>query len=178
MANDFNIADGPGTPDGADRTNRQGQLILGDDGTNLQTIQVTAAGILKASITDAAIPGAAAPTHSTLLSSSARTASTNSSDVTNTGWNSVHVIIVVTAGTGFHVRPILEAYNATAAAYYPILFGTPITTQGTFVLKLGPVPDQGLNSVIDGLPAIFRLRMVHADATSVTYSAGANLQSL
>lgn len=175
MANDFNIADGPSTPDGADRTNRQGQLILGDDGTNLQNLLCTTAGVLR---TEATVSGATAPAHVTLFSSSARTASANSSDVTNTGWNSIHVIITITAGTGFFVRPILEAYNATASAYYPILYGLPITAQGTYVLKLGPVPDRGYNSVVDGLPAIFRLRMVHADATSVTYSVGANLQKL
>jgi len=47
MPNDFNIADGPGVPDGSAKTNQTGQLILGDDGTSLQTVQVTTAGILK-----------------------------------------------------------------------------------------------------------------------------------
>lgn len=50
MANDFNIADGPGAQDGIPRTDRPGTLILGDDGTNLQTVQVTAAGVLKSEL--------------------------------------------------------------------------------------------------------------------------------
>jgi len=47
MADDFNIADGPQTPDGSSNVSKPGQLILGDDGTSLQTVQVTPAGVLK-----------------------------------------------------------------------------------------------------------------------------------
>ena len=111
-----------------------------------------------------------------ILASAARTATQTSDDQRNARGRGIHLVIDVTAGAGFSITPIIEGKDPVSGKYYTILTGAAITTTGTNVLKIYPGISANPNaSANDILPKTWRVRVTHADATSVTYSVGANL---
>jgi len=112
-----------------------------------------------------------------LLSSVARTATTNSGDITNKDLSGIHLVIDVTSVTDTpSVVPTLQAKDPISNKYYTLLVGTAITSVGTTVLKVFPGSPVSANvSANDILPLKFRVLMTHADSDSITYSVSANL---
>lgn len=111
-----------------------------------------------------------------VLVSVARTATVNSADQINADGRGVHVIIDVTVDpAAASVTPTIQGRDPLSGVYYDILVGNAITAVGTTILKVYP----GIGAVANGaasdvLPRTWRVRMVHADDDSITYSVGAN----
>lgn len=112
-----------------------------------------------------------------LLASSARTATVSSSNQTNLDYRGVHIHIKTTAASATpSVVPTVEGYDETSGSWYTLLTGAAITGTGSVTLKVYPGITASANvAVSDVLPRTWRLTMTHADADSITYSAGANL---
>ncbi len=112
-----------------------------------------------------------------LLASAARTATLNTADQQNDEMRGVHVIIDVSALSATpSVTPTIQGKDPTSGKYYSLLVGLPITATGTTVLKVHPSILPKHNAAAqDLLPAKWRVRLVHADSDSITYSVGANL---
>jgi len=110
-----------------------------------------------------------------LLASLARTANVDTPDQTNFGHKGLHLIIDVTSVTLTpSVVPTIQGKDPLSGKYYNLLVGLAITATGTTVLKVYPGITASANvSASDLLPQIWRVRMVHADVDSITYSVGA-----
>jgi hypothetical protein len=109
-----------------------------------------------------------------LLSLTSRTATTTTEDVVNGEDNEVlHVAINVTVITNT-ITPKIQAKDAYDN-YYDVLVGSPITTTGMNVLKLGKditaVPGA---SASDMVPDIYRVVMTHSNSNATTYSVALN----
>lgn len=114
----------------------------------------------------------------TVLASAARTASTNNTaglgDITNSGYRGVHVVIDATAGSGASVVFTIEGKDAVSGKYYTILASAAVAASGTTVLKVFPGATASANAAAnDCIPAVWRVKAVAADATSLTYSVAA-----
>lgn len=113
----------------------------------------------------------------TVLASAARTATTESATQTNQHGQGIHVVIDVTAVT---LTPsvvfTIQGFDSASGKWYDILSSAAIVAAGTTVLKVfrgaTAAPNLAAN---DQLPAQWRVRAVHADADSITYSVGASL---
>ena len=108
--------------------------------------------------------------------SAARTATENSSTITSDEMNGAHVIIDVTADpASASVVPTIQGYNVATGNWYDLLTGAALTAVGVVVLKVFPgAPITANLSVNDFLPLQWRVRMVHADADSITYQVSYN----
>jgi len=111
------------------------------------------------------------------LGSTARIATNNSGDLTNSGHAGCHVIIDVTAISATpSVVPTVQGKDSVSGKYYTLLVGAAITATGTTVLRVHPNLTPAANlTVNDILPSKFRILMTHADADSITYSVGVSL---
>ncbi len=109
-----------------------------------------------------------------VLPSAARTATLNSDDLDCQG-RGVHVIIDVTVDPALaSVVPKIQGYAPTSAKWYDILVGVAITAVGATVLKVYPGIVASANvAASDILPPVWRVRLEHADADSITYSVEA-----
>lgn len=113
---------------------------------------------------------------STLLSSTLRTSTTASSDVTNYNHRGAYIFLNVTfaSGTGgLQVR--VMAKNTSASVYSQInTLPTAITSTGQYVVQVYPSVNSTnsniLQTVSQTLPRTFRVDVVHSDASSYTYS--------
>lgn len=115
-------------------------------------------------------------TEETILASAARTVTLNSADFINYNAKGLHVIINVTALTAApSIVPFIQGKDPISGTYYDILEGLPITTTGINIIKVYPGISAVVNvSASDLLPRTYRVRMVHANGNSITYSvAGA-----
>lgn len=107
-----------------------------------------------------------------LLNSAVRTTTASSDVKKNRTGKYLHVIIDVSAGTGFGLTPTIEAPDpAVDGEYYPLLIGTKIAATGRTVLKIGPglAPSSGA-SAADMVPAEWRVTITPDDTTEATYS--------
>jgi len=113
----------------------------------------------------------------TLLASAARAASVNSADQTNYNSLGGHFTIDVTAIVSTPSIVItIQGKDALSGQYYDILVSDPITAVGTTILKVYPGTTVTANvSAADILPRTFRIKAVHADGDSITYSVSCSL---
>ena len=113
----------------------------------------------------------------TVLTSAARTATINSDVQVNHEGSGLHIVIDVTSITATpSVTPTIQGRDDVSGVFYDLLVGVAITATGTTVLKVYPGITASANvSASDLLPANWRVRMVHADADSITYSVGATV---
>jgi hypothetical protein len=113
----------------------------------------------------------------TVLSSAARTATLQSSDITNYNAKGLHLVIDVTAIAATpSVVFTIQGKDALSGKYYTILASAAITGTGTTVLKVYPGLTGVANSKADDLlPRVWRVDATHADADSITYSVGASV---
>lgn len=112
-----------------------------------------------------------------ILTSAARTASANSVDFINYRSSGGHFIIDVTAVSATpSVVVTVQGKDENTGKYYDLLVSSAITATGTTVLKLYPGIEVVANlAASDLLPRLYRLKVVNADADSITYSITANL---
>ena len=113
----------------------------------------------------------------TLLASAARTASINSSDITNVNHRGVTVVIEATAAT---LTPsvvfTIQGKDAVSGVYYTLLASAAVTGISTTVLRVFPGATAAAGTVAnDQLPRVWRISAVAADADSITYSIGASM---
>ncbi|KKM84780.1 hypothetical protein LCGC14_1295670 [marine sediment metagenome] len=111
-----------------------------------------------------------------VLPSAARIATLNSADLDCQG-RGVHVIIDVTVDPALaSVVPKIQGFDPLSGTWYDLLVGVAITAVGTTVLKVYPGIAVAANvAASDVVPPVWRVRMEHADADSITYSVGAAL---
>jgi len=114
-----------------------------------------------------------------LLTSSARTTTTNSSDQTNYNWHGLLLTVDVTsAGTG-SITPSIQIKDSISVNYKTIwTAAAALTTNGTYVYTLAvPKPDAASYTEVVGLLVgrTWRLAMVANNANSVTYSVSADM---
>lgn len=114
--------------------------------------------------------------HRSLFASAARTATPAAVEVA-TEARGVDVIIDVTAvGVTPSVVFNIEGHDATSGKWYTILASAAITATGITVLRVFPGGPATANVAANAaLPRIWRLAPVHGNATTITYSAAANL---
>lgn len=113
----------------------------------------------------------------TILTSAARTATTNSADFINRNCRGMHIYIDVTAiVTAPSIVVTIQGKDATSAGYYDILISPAITAVGVQILKVYPSIGAIANqAAADILPRTWRVTVTHANANSITYSVGANM---
>lgn len=113
----------------------------------------------------------------TLYASAARTAAPTLVDQTNEGAKGVHVVIDVTAVTADpSVVFTIEGKDPASGKYYTILASAAIVGTGTTVLRVFPGATAAANlTANDVIPKTWRVKCVHADTDSITYSVGASL---
>lgn len=110
----------------------------------------------------------------TLLALLARTATATSADQTTYDARGVRVFIEVTVdGAAASVVPTIEVKDPVSGVYTAILTGAAIAAVGHTILTVCP----GI-TVVAGVSLsvpigkVWRLKMTHADADAITYSAG------
>jgi hypothetical protein len=110
----------------------------------------------------------------TALASAARTASVDSSDLTNGFGKGLHLVIDVTAVAATpSITVTIQGKDALSGKYYTILASAAITATGTTVLKVHPGLTAAANAAAnDLLPRTWRVSVTNADADSITYSVG------
>lgn len=119
------------------------------------------------------------PIDFTLLASGARTADPTltpaSFDATIPGAGVVVTVDVTSAGTG-SITCHIEAYDQASNKWYAVLSGAAIVTAVTNTYMVYP----GISDVANSrsglrLPKRWRVRIVHNNANSITYSVGASV---
>lgn len=112
----------------------------------------------------------------TVFASEARTASSNSPDITNSRSRGVHVVIDVTAVPSVEtVTFTVQGKDPLSGKYYDLLASAALVATGTVVLKVYP----GLTAVSnltasDVVPKTYRVKAVHSASGSFTYSVASN----
>jgi hypothetical protein len=112
-----------------------------------------------------------------VYASAARTAEPDTQEFEVSGYRSLHLVVDVTAVTDTpSIVVTVLGVDRVSGKTYTILASAAITGTGTTVLRVGQGLTAAANLVAnDSLPPVFRIRVTHADADSVTYSVGAML---
>lgn len=116
-------------------------------------------------------------TYLTLLSSAARTADPLKPDLINSNARGIMLTIDTTAFSGSpSVVVTIEGKDDASGKWLPLLVSAAITGTGTVVMRIYPglTPISNLTAN-DVLPRTFRVKPVHANTDSITYSIGASL---
>lgn len=114
-------------------------------------------------------------THVGLLPSQSRTTSVTSPVISVAEkYEAAHIVLNVTAGTGFGLTLTVKGKDLTSGSTYDILASSFVTSTGTTVLKVGPAYTAGANVAKDYMPGDW-LVAVTASGTAATYSLGASL---
>lgn len=118
------------------------------------------------------------------LPSAARTATVTGADIANSGERGIYVYVNITAASGTGgLRIGLQGKDPASGAYYYLTDITPAAGTWVAIAKRGglfypatmtaPAGATEINpTVAIILPDIYRVQIVHADATSYTYSVG------
>lgn len=112
---------------------------------------------------------------STVLASAARTTTTTSSDQTNYNGRALQVFVNVTAYTAGGLTPKIQFKDALGGSYVDVLTGAKLVATGLVMLTISPSMAAVANVVAQGHPPrTWRVVLTPDDATSITYSVGAN----
>jgi len=143
------------------------------DGVTLIPVRVNSGGELLTSVS-VSTPGVMANNEVTPLSSAARTATTDSPDLSNPNWRGGQFILDVTAkGAAPSITVTIQGKDLASGQYYTLLTGAAVTTVSTTVYRVYPGLTAAANSVAnDVVPSIFRVHVVHGNSDSITYSVG------
>lgn len=112
-----------------------------------------------------------------VYASAARTAEPDTQEFEAAGYRGLHLVVDATAAsdTPSIVATVLGV-DRVSGKTYTILASAAITGTGTTVLRVGQGLTAAANLVAnDSLPPVFRIRVAHADADSITYTVGAML---
>ena len=113
-----------------------------------------------------------------VYASAARTADPTPEVYSNVdGYRGLHLVIDATASAATpSVVFTIEGYSALGNDFYTLLASAAITGAGTTVLRVFPGATAAANLVAnDCLPPFWRVKAVHGDADSLTYSVAALL---
>lgn len=113
-------------------------------------------------------------TDGTALASLARTATTNSADLTNGNGKGGHIVLDVTAtAVSPSVTLKIQGKDVVSGKYYDILESAAVTAIGTTVIKVHPGLTVAANSVAnDIIPHTWRVVVTHSNTDSIQYSVG------
>lgn len=112
----------------------------------------------------------------TALASAARTATTNSADLGNPDARGVMVFFDVTAGATLLLTLSIEGKDPASGKYVSLMSGASVTGVATNMYVLHPAITETAN--VDAavpLPATWRIKVTHGNATSTTYTVGYSL---
>ncbi len=111
------------------------------------------------------------------FASAARTVDATSPLMVNLSSRGCHVCFDLTAADAeIDLKPIIEVRDSFTNKWYPVLNGPQITELGTTILKVYPgIMAIESKSASDILPSEFRIRVVHSNVNSVTYSTTVSL---
>jgi len=129
------------------------------------------------------ISGAGQNSDSSILTSALRTATTQSSDQTNTGSRGVLIFLNITAasGTGGLTLRILGKDPVSGQYFYINAAPTTITATGQYGYVLGPgcmsYGGSLQQTTATILPRVWAVQIVHGDGSNYTYSVGASVVS-
>jgi hypothetical protein len=111
----------------------------------------------------------------TALSSAARTASVNSSDLTNYNARGIRVVVDITALAGGNITVAITGKDTLSGKYTTLLTGTALSGTGTTTMVIYPGNTVTANLAASTVvPRLFRVEVTAADASSITYSIGVN----
>lgn len=116
-------------------------------------------------------------TDGTAIASAAFTATQNSADLYNSDGRGVVVTLDVTAiVTAPSITLSIEGKDPASGKYYTLLSGAAVTTVSTNRYRVHPAITETANvDVADLVPFVWRVRIVHGNANSITYSVGYTL---
>lgn len=139
---------------------------------NLLTV---VASIILLFIVLAVITKSAYGAQDTILSLSARTATTTTSDIVKSTEKGVHFILNVTVVPGVDtITPKIQGKDFLGN-YYDILVGSAISSTGITVFKLSPgIAVLANGAAADILPDVYRVVVTASGSGSFTYSLTAN----
>jgi hypothetical protein len=118
--------------------------------------------------------------HNQLATSTARSASYNSGDLSNDyGLTAAMIVILdVTAIGSATLLLAIDAKDAASGKYYNLLTGASVTTNSTNRYRLGPLLASVANAVQqDYLPPVFRITVTQGGSGNATYSVGYSIGS-
>jgi hypothetical protein len=110
------------------------------------------------------------------LASAARTATTSSDWIENTGCRGVLVVLDVTAGSSLSLTLSIQAYDPASGKAVTLATATTAVTgvsTNSYLLYAGS--NAGLTVTLGVLPNVFRISVTHTNANSATYSVGYSL---
>lgn len=112
-----------------------------------------------------------------VYASAARTADPDTQELEVAGYRGLHLTIDCTSVTSSpSVVFTVMGVDRTSAKTYDILASAAITGTGTTVLKIGPGLTASANVVANSLiPPVIRIKAVHGNTDSISYSVGAAL---
>lgn len=113
----------------------------------------------------------------TILTSAARTATTNGQDMSNDIYAGVTVILDITVAPGVDtVTLTVQGKDPASGKYYTLLAGAAESATGTKTYTVYPGIAVTSNvSASTVLPRIWRVIVTHSAGTSFTYSVGYNI---
>ena len=114
------------------------------------------------------------------LASTPRTATNNATDELNPSGSAIIVTFDVTVDpAAASVVLVIQGKDTISGKYYDMLRATAVAAVGTtaYIVGLGVgAASEGITKVVAyPVPRVFRVRMEHADADSITYSVGVSL---
>lgn len=117
------------------------------------------------------------PEQQIVYASAARTADPTPAVYANTGHRGVQVVIDCTASADTpSVVFTIQGYSGVGDDYYDILASAAVTGAATTRLRVYPGFTAANNTVAnDYLPPLWRVKAVHADSDSISYSVNATL---
>lgn len=151
-------------------------FIDNGDGTYSQKISSTISGTISTNAIVQNWPANPAPVSGNALASAARTATTNSTDITNTGFSAIILYLKVTAASGTGGLKIAIQNKSAAGDYYTMdsLTMTAVTAVGNVAYVYGIYSQatggysvQNTQQIVLG--STFRIQVQHADGSSYTY---------
>lgn len=113
----------------------------------------------------------------TALGSAARTATTNSADMTNDAGRGLDLTFDITAVPGVQtVTLTIQGKDPASGKYYTLLAGAAQSATGTLRMRVYPGLTAAANVDANGsLPKTWRVSVAHSGAGSFTYSVGGSV---
>lgn len=110
----------------------------------------------------------------TVFASAANTVTQTSAELKNRGHIGVYVFLNVTAGTSLSLVMSIEVEDPVSGAWVTLLSTATVTGVGTSTLLLCPGVTAAANAAAAApLPLLWRVKVAAGNATSATYSVGA-----
>ncbi|MBB6694380.1 hypothetical protein H7B90_23570 [Cohnella xylanilytica] len=146
----------------------------GPSNTGDQYVEVSMANPLPVTTVGSGTNIGSMTAEGTALPGAARTATTNSADLTNANGKGVIVVLDVSAVSDSPSITIkIQGKDSTSGKYYDIITSAAVTAISTTVLKVYPGLATAANSVAnDIIPTTWRVVVTHSNTDSIQYSVG------